>query len=240
LIYSRRLKFVFIHIPKTAGDSVANALRPYLGWSDVLIENDFQAWIRRLPRRTDRNLYILGKHATASQVREMLPEDIWGRSLRATFVRHPFERAVSLYRYSARKSTERARLGLRNAWYLTPAGRGEEDPKNWPAVQAYREASSFSEFIRHPLTLKDQAMRPQTEFLYDDGGRLLIDFIGRFERLQDDFGCLSSKLGIPRTELGRRNISQPEQRPFTISGSDRVYLKHIYEQDFRAFGYTGD
>lgn len=46
---------------------------------------------------------------------------------------------------------------------------------------------------------------PQSDFLYDHDGNCLVDFIGRFESLQQDFSIVCKHLGISNSTLPHKN-----------------------------------
>lgn len=50
--------------------------------------------------------------------------------------------------------------------------------------------------------------RPQTEFLYNAKGKLLVDFVGRFESLQTDWAYCASHFGIA-ADLPKDNSTKP-------------------------------
>lgn len=236
MIISYRRRFIFIHLHKTGGDSISTALASSLDNSDFVLQNDWQAWVQRLRfggRHTD--LAVLRKHSPALAVAHAVPPNIWEDSFKFSFVRHPIARTVSLYRYAARKSAERARTIPRNAWYLTRPGR-LTDPRRWPSVRALIDAPDFSEFIRHPLLDRDLSMSSQWSLLSDESGHLLVDFVGRFERLESDFHTVQERIGLPKTRLGRFNMSQATDQ-LEISADDRAYLARRFESDFTHFGY---
>ena len=85
------------------------------------------------------------------------------------FVRDPWDRAVSTYKY--------LRIGgefKRFACDILP---------NSLSKSAY-----FGYFVR-----------PQHAFLYDRNGECLVDFVGRFERLEQDFEIVSDRLELDAT-----------------------------------------
>ena len=164
MIISNHLKFVFIHIPKTAGDSATAALQPYLAKDDFILNNDFQAWKRRVTRRNPSKYSMLEKHSPAIVVRDSIPPPEWNSYYKFAFVRHPIQRVVSFYTYMVYKAEERQRFLPRNIWYLTPPGR-EGDPMLWPGMKAYMATDSFSHYIRHKEFDLEPALFPQSGFV---------------------------------------------------------------------------
>ncbi len=65
---------------------------------------------------------------------------------------------------------------------------------------------SFADFVYKHLpepSMKDRYRHilPQYDFLFDAGGNRLVDYVGRFETLQQDFNSICSRLGIAETPL---------------------------------------
>lgn len=222
LIISHSRQFVFIHIHKTAGESMTASLRPDLAANDLVLTTDAQ-----LP---------LGKHATALEVREHLGADMWDRYFTFSFVRHPIDRALSLYRYVAWHSEQPNRSPLKRLLRRRTPPR--DDPQRWPGVKAYRATSSFSEFIRHPLLENAKGMRSQSECLCDEAGDIIVDFVGHFERFNEDFGYVQHRLGLSGRPVLSRNVSKDRKDlHLDLSAEDRSYLAARYHEDFRRFNY---
>lgn len=99
---------------------------------------------------------------------------------------------------------------------------------------------SFIRFIRQicrqPALYHDPHWMPQSDALFLD--KIRYDFIGRVERLDEDWKKLMAKLGRPLPPLRRLNASAktpPATDLFTPALRDMVYEK--YRSDFEAFGY---
>ena len=81
----------------------------------------------------------------------------------------------------------------------------------------YLHHFSFSDFILNKLPkpgFDDQYrhVMPQYDLLHDQDGRLLVDFVGRFESLQKDFDTVCQKLGLDDSSLPHRNRSDKKSR----------------------------
>jgi hypothetical protein len=74
------------------------------------------------------------------------------------------------------------------------------------------KTETFKDFLTNsfPQLWKDKYwfVCPQTEYVYDEQSNLLVDFVGRFERLQADFMIVCEKLGLPPTEVPFVNKSK--------------------------------
>ena len=81
MIISDSKKFIFIHIPKTAGTSIAAALRQYQNPKcNALHSNSF-----------DR------KHPTTNEIKTHLGEERFNQYYKFAFVRNPWDRVLSNY-----------------------------------------------------------------------------------------------------------------------------------------------
>ena len=67
---------------------------------------------------------------------------------------------------------------------------------------------SFDEFVLAvesiPNEQADDHFRSQNTFVTNEEGRIAIDFVGRYERLADDFRLVANRIGLPRTCAGPR------------------------------------
>ncbi len=76
-----------------------------LGKGDFIIQNDFQAFMRRIQGRSPKEYRPLDKHSTAREIRACVSPEIWNDYFTFAFVLHPVTRAISLYNYMARKGS---------------------------------------------------------------------------------------------------------------------------------------
>jgi hypothetical protein len=94
--------------------------------------------------------------------------------------------------------------------------------------------------------------------LYDQQGNLLVDFVGRFETLQQDFDRVCEHLGITDSLLPHRNPSDKKSRDLKrkirnylyMNGENqrrgvaefyddetRVAVAEYYRKDIKTFGF---
>jgi hypothetical protein len=79
----------------------------------------------------------------------------------------------------------------------------------------------------------------QHERLLREDGKLGVDFLIRYERLQEDFNHVCDVIGKPRVILSRENTTwrQPYRTYFDRSPEARELLEHHFRRDFELFGY---
>ena len=149
-------------------------------------------------------------------------------AFRFSFVRNPWARLVSEFRYR----NHHLRMSFR-----------EFVERGWPPP-------SMSDEYRHLV--------PQSDFLYDGDGRCLVDFVGRFESLQADFDTVCARLRcatgmLPHRDDGsgaslglldrlRRMLgraSEPAHAHYSgyYDGVTRDRVADLYAADIENFGY---
>jgi len=100
----------------------------------------------------------------------------------------------------------------------------------------------FREFVREWLVPENLYLAPhfapQSWFLIDESGELGLDFIGRLERISEDYETLRRRLGFG-TPLARLNVS--EGRSGYLDAYDdetRELVGRVYAEDVERLGYT--
>ena len=158
-----KYKCLFVHIPKTAGQSIEHIFLSLLGLD----------WITRaplllLPNNNPKNGPPSLAHLKASEyvMCSHITQEQFDSYFKFSFVRNPWDRIVSEYKYRGYPQ--------------------KFDFKTYLFKKLPKDG--WSDQYRHII--------PQHDFLFDDEGNLLVNFIGKFENLQKDFDKVCRKLGI--------------------------------------------
>jgi len=131
------------------------------------------------------------------------------------FVRNPWERLVSFYAHARR--------------YLAPTV---------PEMQSLDFPGMVRALDRdEPWTRRIFAFRPQRDFFCDENGAQLGDWIGRFERLEQDFRTVCRRIGVSAA-LPLRNASEHGPYPEYYDARSRDLVRARYRDDIEAFGYA--
>ena len=107
-----------------------------------------------------------------------ISKEIFDSYYKFSFVRNPWSRLLSFYKY-------------RN----------------------YHERYEFNDFVLgvfqdHVFKNENWFVGPQSNYIFSDSGEQHVDFVGRFENLQDDFNFVCRKIGIPPTPVPHTNQSK--------------------------------
>jgi chondroitin 4-sulfotransferase 11 len=152
------------------------------------------------------------RHPLAKHVRHLVEPEVWSSYRKFAFVRNPWDRLVSWHRMC-----------------LRPDGNG---------FQRYvrEHYADFSEFIRDGE--RDELRRTcvnQLDYVTDDAGKTLVDFIGRFESLAADF----DRLGLRGTVGRLRHLNRTEHADYRGYYTDetRDIVARRFAADCEAFGY---
>lgn len=197
----KEYKCVFVHIPKTAGQSVEHLFLRLLGLT----------WHERAPLllRYNRDPRLGPErlaHLTAEEYVRCgyMNEAEFSSYYKFSFVRNPWARLVSEYHY---------RKYAGNMDFKSFLMRGLPQP-------------GPSDAYRHIV--------PQCDFLYDISGRLLVDFVGRFESLQADFDIVCQRLRIADTRLPHINASAAVHAGTVGSSSLPTSYTKYYDEETKA------
>jgi len=120
-------------------------------------------------------------HATASFVRYQLGDSLWRKMFTFAFVRNPWERLVYWYELYRRKHKSQKMLSFEE--FLS------------------RDTMIMGSFAHNGWT--DVDLWSQSVFLTSNGsssGKVIVDFVGRVENVESDFGYICDKLEIRRPQ----------------------------------------
>ncbi|MCG7493558.1 sulfotransferase family 2 domain-containing protein [Thalassobius sp. Cn5-15] len=212
MFMSHGRQYIFIHIPKTGGTSMAMALEARAKKDDVLIGDTPKASRRRRRFRDAETRGRLWKHSTLADIEGLVGPDEVERYFTFTLVRNPWDRMVSYYHWLQRQDFDH------------------------PAVQLARQ-EEFSGFLAHPMTWQAQKAAPARHYMTDARGNEVCDLYIRLEHLAEDIGPLEAHLGLA-LEMPHANPSRRarDYRRY-YSDSDAAFLAEVCAEDIERFGY---
>lgn len=215
MIISRGRAYVFVHIPKTGGTSLATALEARAMKDDLLIGDTPKAR-RRKPRLTALSPRgRLWKHATLADIDGILtPEEI-AQMFTFTLVRNPWDRVVSYYHWLRDQSFDH------------------------PAVSLAR-SQAFPAFLATPHIQQSLRSSPAVSYMQDVTGRERCRLYIRLEAFEQDAAPLIAHLGFPLV-LPHLNAShRPARYRDSYDATTRRIVADLCAEDIARFGYTFD
>jgi hypothetical protein len=205
---------IFVHIPKTGGTSIERIIWP--GNDDRCAGNLCMGLVDGF-----HNKYQTGglQHLLARQIREEVGREVFDKFFKFSIVRNPWDKAISQYIYMGERGDLRRFIGL-------------------------SETDSFKKYLELIQKRTHVQWESQHKFILDESGQEMVDYIGRFERFNDEVSRILQEIkarngveiridDIPHLKKSNRS----HYRDYYDSEA-REMVAHIYKKDIEYFGYT--
>lgn len=215
MIVSHKYKYVFVKTRKTAGTSIQLALWRYKGKEDSTAK---LPGIRNF--KVQNPIGRLGSHASAIKIRKNIGIDKWNEYFTFTFERNPWDKVVSAY------------------WHQKSRGLKEEfKPFCIEAAEnSMKKGIKFS-------TYKYDKVRafPVDWNKYTINDKIIVDFIGRYENLNNDLLFICNRLNIPwdgklTKEFGKFRSDKSSYRKYYDDHTKQL-VEEIFNKEINFFGY---
>jgi hypothetical protein len=228
MLISREKKFLFIHVQKTAGSSVARLLRS----------------------QAPDTRPFLGQHDHALWAKTHLASE-WTGYYKFAFVRNPWDRLVSWYQmisHDGKLLPWHKRFPfemIRHSGKVLPGSQRLLQKKHYKPFWQYvlKRTNSFEEFLLNCTGIVDDidgkrsAMYNQIDYVADERGSIIVDFVGRFEKLEHDVNIIIDALGLPSRPIPQVNKSQHSHYSEYYTEETRRLVAERYSRDIEFFGY---
>jgi hypothetical protein len=153
----------------------------------------------------------LTAHARAAEIREAVSPEVFSRYFKFAFVRNPWDWQVSWYHYILQNHEHHEH-------------------------EAVTSLGNFADFLRWRI---DHPVWHQKDFIADQRGSQIVDFVGRFESIESDFAhvCAVANIGSRLPHLNRSRHAD-----YRCYYSDRAcrLLEQYSKDDIEYFGYSFD
>jgi hypothetical protein len=216
MILSHTYRFIFIHVAKTGGMSVREALEPFCVEPERFVMRRPAKMIQDRVNPLYQVWETLLLHAKASDAKRELPPEIFDRYFKFVFVRNPWDWMVSMYHFVLRepdapRHDEVKALGSFDAWVEWAVSTPNPFPKGVSGVQS--------------------------DMVTDAEGNLLVDFVGAYESLAEDFAEVARILGIP---AGLPHVNQSVHKDYRTYYNDRTraIVAERLRADIERFDYS--
>ena len=177
-------RFLFIHVPKTGGNSIQNILRHYSEDNIVKLAQHHDG-IERFQVRNSQ--YNITKHSPLSHYKSVLEPDVYCKLYKFATIRNPWDRMIS--------------------YYFSP-NRSVKDWNREEFLGLVNKAMTLRHYISNGTCQNIELSNLITyKFPCHKKINADIDFLIKFERIDHDFKTVCKRLEIPYTQLPKRNVS---------------------------------
>jgi hypothetical protein len=251
MIISDKHKFIFLHVPKVAGSSIAVYLSQFLGDDDLMLDAWNDALMHKIPynKRVYREIntpYGLEMISKALSLREkdgkLLERPVLdyalrkviGKQLKIESVHAP---ASYVKEFSQDKWDDYFKFAFVRNPYSHAVSFWRWSESAWSlkagcknALYDNKDNGSFREFLQNIKTKgagiaspvkEDRSFLIPGHQIYTLDGEICVDFVGRFENLKSDMDYIHSMLGLPSPSV---------EFPHTKKNS-QISIENIYDDE---------
>lgn len=157
-------------------------------------------------------------HPSILEIKKILSKEKFDSYFKFSFVRNPWSLAVSVFL---------------NRPYTKGRVWGHKYDNFLDFVKSFDNASNYCRF--------ESGMKNQLSWLTDTKGNLLVDFIGKFEKLQKDFSTVAKKINLKRYNFPHFNKTKIKNRKHYTEYYNNETIKIVsenFKKDIEYFGYT--
>lgn len=216
MIYSPRHGYIFIHIPKTGGTSMALALEARAAKDDVMLGDTPKAIKRRTRVKDVAAAGRLWKHSTLFDIDGLVSAEQVADAKVFTMVRNPWDRIVSYYHW------------LQGQDFYHEAVR-------------IAKSSTFTEFLNHAHTKATLRTNPYGRYVTGADGHERCDMFVRLEHLDEDLPRLEGLIDLKLRPFPHSNTSERgEAYQGYYSLADKRLVRELAAQDIERFDYAFD
>ena len=220
MVISQEERYLFIHIPKTAGTSLTHAMIKETGISPTSIQG------------VDGKDHEIITHSGALQLKQMLGKHYDGL-YSFSVVRNPWDRMVSLYNFKIQSAQQR----LTGKRPQKPGTSKEGDMKEI----AYLSTLGFERWLLEGdcdshLYGESLTRLPQLCWLTDEDGKVIVSHIAKFEDLDSELKKLQERF--------RMNFEGPTgnpsiHAPWSLYYNEETFacVQARFQADIQMFGY---
>ena len=207
---------IFIHIPRTGGTSIRKSVTD--NFDSFYIPNQGNV-------KDDVQFTVLDHRSPGWYLRRRrIAKSRWEQSVKIAFVRNPWDRLVSLYKYLSSYRPYRRRFRVSNALLSS---------FDLFANEVASGTSTFVKAVSHYNVRDWSQANPQVRWL--EWG---VDVIGRFESLEEDWSRICKSFGIQVGSLSNKNRSK-DRTDYRSFYTDELAesVGNYYAEDIARFSY---
>ena len=165
--------------------------------------------LSRMGLRPDYLQHYFSVHTTAAYVKRIFPDEVYEDAFKFAFVRNPWDWQISLYHYM------------------------KQEPNHYQH-DFINNMKSFEEYLYWRI---NEEKHLQKEFVTDENGEIIVDFIGKLENIDSDLKNICDKLNL-NVSLQHENKSKHENYKTYYTDKTRDMVYEAFKEDIELFDYT--
>ncbi len=221
----KKYGFWFVDIPRTSSTSIRTELSENisiefykkLAPSGIAYHSERYSEQSRYLRYMNSSKilnHIYSSHISAKKVKRILGGGgaLWSKTFTFSIVRNPWDRAFSSFRQ----------------YCYT---RGDKTEITDPEIFVRYLTNKLDRTFEHELYTS-------SSFVTDENGKIIVDFIARYENREKDLQYIGQKIGFP--DLGRAHLwktSDGKHYSRFYNDETRELVRDMYADDIKLFGY---
>ncbi len=218
MLISHSRKFIFIHVAKAAGMSIRKILEPHCSEPEKFRIKRPAKTIGGKPNPLYEIWHYSLYHASALDVKKEVAPEVFDSCYKFAFVRNPWDWQVSMYHFILKDPTH-------------------------VRYETVSSMNGFGEYLEWVINTSRPyprgAVKFQKPMLTGRTGRLMVDFLGRFETLERDFAKVCDRLDIEGV-LPKINASKHRDYRDCYDDKTKKMVATYFKEDIAFFGYTFD
>ena len=215
MIISKGRSYVFVHIPKTGGTSLALALEARAMRDDILIGDTPKAKRRRHRQQALPAKGRIWKHAMLSDMDGVLDAKTLENMFVFTMVRNPWDRAVSYYHWLRGQTFDHSAVHL-------------------------ARSLAFAEFLGHQSIQRAFEQAPARRYVTDASGIERASLYIRLEHFGRDVAPLEAHLGFSLNLPHVNASARPKDYRRFYDDRSAAVIADVCKTDIELFGYRFD
>ncbi|MCB9800043.1 MAG: sulfotransferase family 2 domain-containing protein [Candidatus Omnitrophica bacterium] len=207
-------KLIFIHVPKTGGQSIEKALGIYGVNNCGSNEADFNIGYGIFQEKKALQHCTLDEMLSFKLVSKQQIQQYF----KFAFVRNPWDRVVSEYHWNIEIP---------------------DKPKHfYPGITFSEFVDLYIENRTLEAHITDDHFSLQSDFVYNSEGQLVVDYLGRFENLKKDFHKICRINRVPCEKFPHVRKTTHEHYSVYYDHKSKKQVEKYYQKDIDHFKYA--
>ncbi len=236
MILSHKYKFILFCNPKTGSTSLEKTLEPYQEGQE------YNCGIRQFDRGELQSILFPNKHIPPLLLKAWLPQEVWNSYYKMVFVRNPWDWVVSEWKYHFQLKELKVADIVKNPLASTRYLKNYQYKKYLDCKKVFSPEDIdylFAHLKKWFPLIPNASGLYQSHYVYDLNGNQIVDFVGRFENIEQDFQLIKEKLGLD-ISLPHLNSTKRDTYKAYFTEESKQRVAQLWKKDVDNFSYLFD